>query len=110
MKATSFKGKKEDNGNISVTKTKVSSKVFAANANAKQPISSKASQSAKNDQLPYALCKCQHPIWRCQSFKEKTPTQSAKIATENQLCFSCLNGKHSFRTCPRQQKCTIEGC
>ena len=43
MKAISFKGKHEDNGNISVTKTKVSSKVFTANANAKQHISSKAS-------------------------------------------------------------------
>ena len=29
MKAISFKGKNEDNGNMSVTKTKVSSKVFS---------------------------------------------------------------------------------
>ena len=69
MKAIAFKGINEDTGSISVTKPKVSSKVFAINANSKQHISSKASQSAKNDQLPYAHCKCQHPIWQCQSFK-----------------------------------------
>ena len=60
--------------------------------------------------MPCGLCKCQHPIWRCQSFKEKTTTQRAKIAAENELCFSCLKGMYSFRTCPRQRKCTIEGC
>ena len=48
-KAISLKSKIKNNGSISATKTKVSSKVFAANANAKQRISSKTSQSSKND-------------------------------------------------------------
>ena len=42
--------------------------------------------------------------------RRKTPAQSVEIAAENQLCFSCLNGRHSFRTCPNQRKCTCEGC
>ena len=54
--------KTEDKGGISATKTIVSSKVSAAKAIAKQNISSKTSQSAKNDQLSSVLSKSQYPI------------------------------------------------
>ena len=109
MKTISLKGKTEDDGSVSATKTKTSSKDLAANANAKQRISSKTSQSAKNDQLACVLCKCQHPIWRSLSFEEKTPTQRAKFAAEDQLSFSCSIGKHSFQTFPYHRKCTHRG-
>ena len=55
-------------------------------------------------------CKRHHPVWRCAVFKEKTPTQRAKIIAEHKLCFSCLNDKHSFRKCPNLRQCTKEGC
>ena len=61
-KTISLKSRTEDNCCISATETKGSSKVFAGNANAKQQISSKTSQNAKNNQLACVLCKCQHPI------------------------------------------------
>ena len=86
----------------------MSSKVFASNS--KSSNVSRQSQSSKNDHPPCVVCKSQHPIWRCQIFKKKTPTQRAKIVAEDQLCFSCLNGKHSFRTCPNQRKCNRQGC
>ena len=108
MKTTSFRSKSEDTNSSGAVKTTVSSKVFASSS--KSSSVSRQSRSSKNDHPPCVLCKSQHPIWRCQTFKEKTPTQPAKIAAENQLCFSCLNGKHSFRTCPNQRKCNREGC
>ena len=40
----------------------------------------------------------------------KTPTQRAKLTAENKLCFSCLQGTHAFRQCPRAKKCTKQGC
>ena len=108
MKTTYFRSKPEDTNSNGAVKTKVSAKVFASNS--KSYSVNRQSQSSKNDHEPCVLCKSQHPIWRCQNIKEKTPTQRAKIAAENQLCFSCLNGKHSFRTCPNQRKCNREGC
>ena len=108
MKTTSFRSKPEDTNSKGAVKTNVSSKVFVSNS--KSSSVSRQSQSSKNDHPLCVLCKSQHRIWRCQTSKEKTPTQRAKIAAENKLCFSCLNGKHSFRTCPNQRKCNHEGC
>ncbi len=56
------------------------------------------------------FCKAEHPIWKCPTFKKKTPAERAKLAAENRLCFSCLNGKHSFRKCPKPRKCSFEKC
>ena len=56
------------------------------------------------------ICKGAHPIWRCESFKRKTPTQRAKIVADARLCFSCLDGIHSFRNCPQPRKCKKENC
>ena len=115
-KTISLKSRTEDNCCISATETKGSSKVFAGNANAKQQISSKTSQNAKNNPLACVLCKCQHPIGEKRLFLhsifkgEISPTQRTKLATEIQLCFLCLKGNHSFRICPHQPKCTHEGC
>ena len=46
------------------------------------------------------VCKGSHRLWECRVFKEKTPTQRAKIVAEAKLCFSCLRDKHMFRQCP----------
>ena len=42
-------------------------------------------------------------------FSRKKFQRSVQLAKENQLCFSCLNGKHSFCMCQNQSKCNREG-
>ena len=56
------------------------------------------------------MCKGNHAIWNCAVFKQKTPTQRAHVAASNQLCFSCLNGNHDFRKCPKPRKCAHKDC
>ena len=43
-------------------------------------------------------------------FKEKSPTQRAKVVAEAKLCFSCLREKYMFRQCPNSRKCRKDGC
>ncbi len=94
VKVVSFKGKDEQ---TSSNKVKTSSKSFASNTEtggSKAPTTSRSSNAC-------FLCRGKHPLWKCTVFREKTPTQRAKLAAEHRLCFSCLNGKHSFRKCPK---------
>ena len=108
IKQTSSKARTEDNSN-SVVKTKVSSRTFAANTQTKgtqRPSSTSAT-------LPTPHCivfKGNHRIWECRVFKEKSPTQRAKVVAEAKLCFSCLREKHMFRQCPNPRKCRKNGC
>ena len=69
MTTTSFRSKTEKTNSSGAVKTKVSSKVFASSS--KSSSAGSKSQSSKNDHPPCVLCKSQHPIWRCQTFKEK---------------------------------------
>ena len=55
------------------------------------------------------MCKGNHRIWECRVFKEKSPTQRAKVVAEAKLCFSCLREKHIFRQCPNHRKCRKDG-
>ncbi len=99
VKVISFKRKEE-----SSEKVKTSSKSFAATA---EPTSTNDSSRTPE---PCIVCKARHALWRCAVFREKTPTQRAKLVAENRLCFSCLNGKHTFRKCPKSRKCGKDGC
>ena len=56
------------------------------------------------------VCKGSHRLWESRVFKEKTPTQRAKVVAEAKLCFSCLRDKHMFRQCPSPHKCRKDGC
>ena len=86
------------------------SKAFSSNVESSRDSKSvKTSVSIKTFK-PCIACKGRHPVSRCAVFKEKTPTQRAKIIAEHKLCFSCLNDEHSFRKCPKSRKCTKEGC
>ena len=55
------------------------------------------------------VCKGNHRLWECRVFKEKTPTQRAKLVADNKLCFLCLPDKHTFCQCPQPRKCRTEG-
>ena len=103
MKQSATKAKPEENS-TSVTKTKTASKVFA----------SKSQQRETKKQMPFSstntysqciVCKGNHRLWECRVFKEKTPTQRAKLVADNKLCFSCLRDKHTFSRCPQTRKC-----
>jgi len=59
---------------------------------------------------PCVVCKGKHPLWRCVVFKAKTPTQRVKVVADNYVCFSCLNGKHLAKDCPKGLKCSVPGC
>ena len=105
MKQTSAKARTEDNTN-SVVKTKVASRTFAANT---QTRGTQRPTSATPPNPRCIVCKGNHRIWECRVFKEKSPTQRAKVVAEAKLCFSCLREKHMFRQCPIPRKCRKDG-
>ena len=98
MKQTSSKARNEVNIN-SVVKTKVASSTFTANTQFKGT-QRPASKSATPPTSRCIVCKGNHHIWECRSFKEKSPTQQANVVAEAKLCFSCLRETHMFRQCP----------
>ena len=108
MKQTSSKARTEDNTN-SVVKTIVASRTFAANTQSKGA-QRPASTSATPPTPRCIVCKGNHRIWESRVFKEKSPTQRAKVVAEAKLCFSCLREKHVFRQCPNPRKCRKDGC
>ena len=108
LKQSAIKARPEDNS-TSVTKTKTASKVFASNSQQRETKKQMPSFST-NTYSRCFVCKCNHRLWECRVFKEKTPTQRAKLVADNKLCFSCLRDKHTFRHCPQPKKCLAEGC
>ena len=108
MKNTATKAKTEDTNN-SVTRSKVASKAFAANTQHKSNL--KPQQSSPSISISSCIvCKGSHRLWECRDFKEKTPTQRAKVVAESKLSLSCLRDKHMFRQCPSPRKCSKDGC
>ena len=90
---TSSKAATEDNTN-SVVKTKVAPRNFAANTQTKG--TQRPTTSATTPTPRCTVRKCTHRIWECRVFKEKSPTQRAKVVAEAKLRFSCLREKHMF--------------
>ena len=108
MKNTLTKARTEDTIN-SVTRSKVASKAFAANTQHKSNFKPKQ-RSPLTSISSCFVCKGSHWLWECRVFKEKTPTQRAKVVAEAKLCFSGLRDKHMFRQCPSPRKCKKDGC
>ena len=86
MKNTATKARTEDTNN-SVTRSKVSSKAFAANTQHKSNLKPQQ-RSPSTSTSSCIVCKGSHRLWECRVFKEKTPTQRAKVVAEAKLCFS----------------------
>ena len=108
MKNTAFKARTEDT-NKSVTRSKVAPKAFAANTQHKSSV--KPQQSCPSPPISSCIvCKDSHWLWECPVFKEKTPTQRAKVVADAKLCFSCLRDKHMFRQCKNPRECRKDGC
>ena len=108
MKQSATKAWPEDNSS-SVTKTKTASKKFASNSQQRET-KKQMPFSSTNTFSHCIVCKDNHRLWECRVFKEKTPTQRAKLVADNKLRFSCLRDKHRFRQCPQPRKCRAEGC
>ena len=107
MKVSSGKTK-SDESPATVTKTRTGTKVFAS-ATSSAPSTDRKSKP-NPDQTKCVLCKEVHPLWRCRVFLTKSPTERARVAADNKLCFSCLKGNHPFRQCPAPRKCSKDGC
>ena len=109
MKTASGKVKGDENVSNTATKTRTTSKVFAATTSTNQ---ANAQVKRKTENMPTncVACKEKHPLWRCLVFRNKTPTERAKLVGDNKFCFSCFRANHSFRQCPQPRKCTKEGC
>ena len=86
-----------------VVKSKTFSRSFQASST--NPVRKNATSLPK-----CVACNETHFLWRCTKFKQKTPTERAKLVAESKLCFSCLQPDHSFRNCSRSLKCSKEGC
>ena len=107
MKSRPNKAKPEESNNVTITKTKTASKVFAATTSQQSAIA-----KANSDKPPNTCVACteKHPLWRCPTFRAKTPIERTKLVADNKLCFSCFNQNHTFRQCPQPRKCTKDGC
>ena len=76
MKTASGKVKGDENVSNTATKTKTTSKVFAATTSTNQ---ANAQVKSKPGNMPpnCVACKEKHPLWRCPEFRNKTPTERA---------------------------------
>ena len=109
MNASSGKPKIEEPSTGNVTKTKTNSKEFAAKTTSTRN-TMVTKPSSQKSQVSCAVYKDKHPLWRCEVFRKKTPTERAKVVAENKLCFnSCFNGQDSFRNC-NPLNCTKKDC
>ena len=68
----------------------------------------KSDQSSRGVVCP--VCNHNHPIWRCQSFKDMGIDQRWQRAKLFKLCYRCLGGGHLGQTCTRTRICGIDGC
>ena len=109
MKTSSGKPKIDETSTGNVTKTITNSKMFAATTTStRNTMSTKPSN--QKPKVSCVVCKDKHPLWRCQVFRKKSPTERAKVIAENKLCFSCFKGHHPFCNCPEPRKCTKDCC
>ena len=107
MKNTATKARTDDT-KISVTRTKVASKAFAANTQHKSILKPQRSSPSKSI-CSCIVCKGSHRLWNAVSLR-KRPPHRAKVAAEAKLCFSCLRNKHMFRQCKNPRNGRKDGC
>lgn len=57
---------------------------------------------------PY--CQGSHATIDCEKFKEFSLEIKWKWVRETRVCFSCVQHGHQVKKCPRNQRCSVEGC
>ncbi|KAJ8031990.1 hypothetical protein HOLleu_25384 [Holothuria leucospilota] len=56
------------------------------------------------------VCKGEHTLFECTSFKSKPTEQRFQIVKEHKLCFNCLLPGHGARNCNLSRVCSVQGC
>ena len=56
-------------------------------------------------QIACVVCSSQHPLWKCESFKQKSPTERWQIAKSAGACFNCLSTTHKATDCGSRFGC-----
>ncbi|XP_076283630.1 uncharacterized protein LOC143210562 [Lasioglossum baleicum] len=51
------------------------------------------------------LCKADHPLHRCKTFRDKTISQRFEYVKQGSRCINCLSAKHNTRSCPSSYTC-----
>ncbi|XP_055715024.1 uncharacterized protein LOC129809241 [Phlebotomus papatasi] len=86
-------------------------------SSSKNPSSSKAdSRPGNNTKKKTALvateanrCKCcngsQHPLYKCQIFTQKSPSDRLKVVKNSGLCWNCLSSSHETSNCTSTHTC-----
>ena len=74
-----------------------------------------SSTKEKHENIDYQqhlcpMCSGAHLLYRCSNIRNQTPNERIRFAVEKNLCFSCLQGTHSFRQCPTKYSCPKHGC
>ena len=56
------------------------------------------------------VCKQDHSLYRCDTFRGMSPRARRDFAFQNKLCFNCLQAGHRYTNCPKETLCSVPGC
>ncbi|XP_041453667.1 uncharacterized protein LOC121406862 [Lytechinus variegatus] len=56
------------------------------------------------------LCKAEHSLFGCDTFKKMTPAERLQFAKKAGVCFNCLVKGHMTKDCYLKRTCTVDGC
>ena len=57
------------------------------------------------------MCNNPHRLYRCESFKSKTPKERNEFVKANKICFNCLSStEHNYKNCKCSVRCQVPGC
>ncbi|GBM57400.1 hypothetical protein AVEN_59880-1 [Araneus ventricosus] len=59
---------------------------------------------------PCAICKLNHPVFKCEAFMKLTVDQKIQFAIRNKLSLNCLNDQHFIKFCNSKSNCKECGC
>lgn len=56
------------------------------------------------------MCREDHRLWYCQSFKDLKPFDRLQVVRKHNLCENCLLSGHKAAFCRKPSVCSVEGC
>lgn len=76
---------------------------------ASKPIKSERKNSSSSNHITTdascPVCKNNHELYTCQTFKSMTPEERMHKVKNSSLCSNCLKGGHISRSCPSKGSC-----